>query len=247
MYAIMMKPHTHAAFDADLERIRMNVLALGGRVEEAIMLASQALEARDEELAAQVVRDDRIIDGLEEEINNQVVRLLALRQPQANDLRAVVAVMKMAGELERLGDYAKNMGKRLPVILSGPAIEGAGASLRRQARLVGQMLKGMLDAFARGDVALAEDIIARDVEVDNMTNALFREFITHMMEDPRNITPCLHYIFIAKNIERMGDLVTDGAEQVIYTATGQHPGERVKGISTATVSVSSDPDEEGEG
>ncbi|MCC5988730.1 MAG: phosphate signaling complex protein PhoU [Pararhodobacter sp.] len=238
----MSKPHTHSAFDADLEKIRMNVLALGGRVEEAIMRASQALESRDEDLAAQVVRDDRIIDALEEEINAQVVRLLALRQPQADDLRSTVAVMKMTGELERLGDYAKNMAKRLPVILSGPAIENAGAALRRQARQVGQMLKDMLDAFARGDVALAEDVIARDVEIDNMTNALFREFITHMMEDPRNITPCLHYIFIAKNIERMGDLVTDGAEQVIYSATGRRPGERVKGISTATVAVAPDDD-----
>ena len=236
----MMKPHTHSAFDADLGKIRMNVLALGGRVEEAIMRASQALETRDAELAAQVVRDDRRIDALEEEINAQVVRLMALRQPQADDLRSAVAVMKMTGELERLGDYAKNMGKRLPVILSGPAIEGAGAALRRQARAVGQMLKDMLDSFARADVALAEDVIARDVEIDNMTNALFREFITHMMEDPRNITPCLHYIFIAKNIERMGDLVTDGAEQVVYSATGERPGLRVKGISTASVAVTPD-------
>lgn len=243
----MSKPHTHSAFDADLEKIRMNVLALGGRVEEAIMRASQALENRDEDLAAQVVRDDRIIDALEEEINTQVVRLLALRQPQADDLRSTVAVIKMTGELERLGDYAKNMAKRLPVILSGPSIENAGAALRRQARQVGQMLKDMLDAFARSNVALAEDVIARDVEIDNMTNALFREFITHMMEDPRNITPCLHYIFIAKNIERMGDLVTDGAEQVIYSATGQRPGERVKGVSTATVAVAPDSSTPGKG
>ncbi len=240
----MMKPHTHSVFDQDLERIRMNVLTLGGRVEEAILLASQALEDRDEDLAARVVRDDKIIDALEEDINNQVVRLLALRQPQADDLRATVAVMKMTGELERLGDYAKNMAKRVPVLIASPAIEGAGAALRRQARQVRQMLKDMLDAFSRGDVELAEDVIARDVEVDNMTNALFREFITRMMEDPRSITPCLHYIFIAKNIERMGDLVTDGAEQVMFSVTGERPGERVKGVSTATVDLGVAQDED---
>jgi hypothetical protein len=114
-------------------------------------------------------------------------------------------------------------------------IDGAAGALRRQARLVGQMLKDMLDAFARMDAALARDVITRDVEVDDMTNALFREFITHMMEDPRNITPCLHYVFIAKNIERMGDLVTHGAEHVIFVTEGKLAEARVKGHSTATI------------
>ena len=236
----MSKPHTLSAFDDDLEKVRMSVLTLGGRVEEAILLAAQALEKRDEDLAAQVVRDDEIIDGLEEDINQQVVRLLALRQPQAADLRAVIAVMKMAGELERLGDYAKNMAKRVPVLIRGTSVEGAGAALRRQARQAGQMLKDMLDAFARLDTELAQDVIARDAELDNMTNALFREFITHMMEDPRKITACLHYIFIAKNVERMGDLVTEGAEQIVFVATGAAPGARVKGLSTSGLSASPD-------
>jgi phosphate transport system protein len=232
-----MKPHTLSAFDRDLESISLNVLTMGGHVEAAIMNAARALESRDEDLAAQVVQGDKVIDAAEEEINNQVVRLLALRQPHADDLRAAVAVMKMAGELERLGDYAKNMGKRVPVLITAPMIEGAAGALRRQARLVGQMLKDMLDAFARRDAELARDVITRDVEVDDMTNALFREFITHMMEDPRNITPCLHYIFIAKNIERMGDLVTHGAEQVIFVTEGRHAELREKGHSTATIAA----------
>ncbi|MFU8899531.1 phosphate transport system protein [Roseinatronobacter thiooxidans] len=232
-----MKPHTLSAFDRDLESISLNVLTMGGHVEAAIMNAARALESRDEDLAAQVVQGDKVIDAAEEEINNQVVRLLALRQPHADDLRAAVAVMKMAGELERLGDYAKNMGKRVPVLITAPMIEGAAGALRRQARLVGQMLKDMLDAFARRDAELARDVISRDVEVDDMTNALFREFITHMMEDPRNITPCLHYIFIAKNIERMGDLVTHGAEQVIFVTEGRHAELREKGHSTATIAA----------
>jgi len=116
-------------------------------------------------------------------------------------------------------------------------IEGAAGALRRQARLVGQMLKDMLDALARLDAALARDVVARDVEVDDMTNALFREFITHMMEDPRNITTSLHYLFIAKNLERMGDLVTHGAEHVIFVAEGRLAEPRTKGHSTATIAV----------
>lgn len=232
-----MKPHTVSAFDRDLEDIRMAVLSMGGHVETAILNAARALENRDEDLAATVVQADRVIDRAEEDINASVVRLLALRQPQADDLRGAVAVMKMAGDLERLGDYAKNMSKRVPVLIHAPVIEGAGSSLRRQARLVGQMLKDMLDAFARMDTDLARHVIASDVEVDDMTNALFREFITHMMEDPRNITPCLHYVFIAKNIERMGDLVTHGAEGVIFAAEGKVAEDRVKGHSTATIAA----------
>ena len=230
-----MKPHTLSAFDRDLESIRLSVLTMGGHVETAIINAAKALESRDEDLAAQVVQGDKVIDAAEEDINAQVVRLLALRQPQADDLRSAVAVMKMAGELERLGDYAKNMAKRVPVLISATVIEGAAGALRRQSRLVGQMLKDMLDAFARMDTDLARDVISRDIEVDDMTNALFREFITHMMEDPRNITPSLHYVFIAKNIERMGDLVTHGAEHVIFVAEGKQAEARQKGHSTATI------------
>lgn len=232
-----MKPHTLSAFDRDLDAIRLSVLTMGGHVETAILNAARALDTRDEDLAAQVVQGDKTIDTAEEDINTQVVRLLALRQPQADDLRAAVAVMKMAGELERLGDYAKNMAKRVPVLIQSPVINGADRALRRQARMVGQMLKDMLDSYARMDTNLARDVITRDIEVDDMTNALFREFITHMMEDPRNITPCLHYIFIAKNIERMGDLVTHGAEQVIFVAEGKHAEAREKGHSTATIAA----------
>jgi len=235
-----MHPHIASAFDKDLAAINLSVLQMGGQVEAAIIDAARALEARDEELAMTVVKGDKAIDAAEENINNQVVRLLALRQPQAGDLRTAVAVMKTAGDLERLGDYAKNMAKRVPVLASSPMIEGAAGALRRQARLVGQMLTDMLDAFARGDSELARDVIARDVEVDDMTNALFREFITHMMEDPRNITPCLHYVFIAKNIERMGDLVTHGAENIIFVTEGKTGIERDKGLSTATIDTPRD-------
>ena len=230
-----MRTHINAAFDSDLQQIRENIMALGGRVEEALSLAARALDERDEELAKSVVKADKEIDAMEEEINQQVVRLLALRQPAARDLRAVIAVMKMAADLERLADYAKNMAKRVGALSEAQQIDGAGAALRRQTRMVGQMLSDMLTAFSTNDVALAEDVIVRDVEVDQMTNALFREYITHMMEDPRNISACLHYTFIAKNIERMGDLVTASAEHVVFLATGQRVVDRVKGSSTATL------------
>ena len=232
-----MRTHINAAFDGDLERIRETVMALGGRVEEALALAAKALEERDEDAARGVIEGDKAIDAMEEDVNQQVVRLLALRQPQAGDLRAVIAVMKIAADLERLGDYAKNMAKRVGALTDAQQIPGAGAALRRQSRQVGQMLADMLNAFASLDTAMAEDVIARDVEVDQMTNALFREFITHMMEDPRNISACLHYTFIAKNIERMGDLVTASAEQVYFLANGKRPGARTKGASTATLDI----------
>jgi phosphate transport system protein len=230
-----MKPHTLSAFDRDLDQIRASILRMGDMVLTALHAASRALETRDAVMAAQVVDADRQIDAAEEDLNNQVVRLLALRQPQANDLRAAVAVMKIASDLERLGDYAKNMAKRVPVLATSTSIDGAASGVRRQAKLVGQMLTDMLRAFAERDVTLARDVISRDIEVDAMTNALFREFITHMMEDPRNITPCLHYVFIAKNIERMGDLVTHGAEYVIFVSEGKLAEPREKGQSTATL------------
>jgi len=231
----MRTPHIVSTFDEDLDRLQTMLLSMGGLVEEAIGLASKALDTRDDELAGEVVRNDARIDRLEDDINAFVVRVLALRQPQAGDLRAVITVMKMAGDLERLGDYAKNMAKRVPVLAQADVIEGATASVRRQAKMVRLMLKDALDAFARDDIDLARDVILRDIEVDQMTNALFREFLTHMMEDPRNITACMHFLFIAKNLERMGDHVTEICEQVIYLDTGEPPEDRPKGSSTATV------------
>ena len=233
----MNSPHTLSAFDDELQKVGELLLTMGGRVEQAISLAAQALAQRDDEAAAEVVEADKIIDALENDINHSVVRTLARFQPQADDLRLVIAVMKMASDLERLGDYAKNMAKRVPMLSAAPPVEGAGSAIQRQARQVALMLKDALDAFARRDAALAEDVIARDVEIDQMTNALFREYITHMMEDPRNITSCLHYTFIAKNVERMGDLVTNAAEHVVFIARGERPGPRPKGDSTATMEL----------
>jgi phosphate transport system protein len=181
------------------------------------------LKNRDGELAAQVRAADKAIDALEELINEESARVIALRAPTAIDLRVILSVIKIAGNLERIGDYAKNMAKRNTVLLEMAQVEGARGALRRMAREVQLMLKDALDAYIQRDVELAQDILERDRDIDQMYNALFREFLTFMMEDPRYITPCMHLHFIAKNTERMGDHVTSIAEQVIYLVTGQMP------------------------
>lgn len=232
--------HISSAYDRELEEIQTLMMKMGGLVEAAILDASACLEARDIEQAEIVRAADKKIDALEEEINDATARVIALRAPVSRDLRALLAVLKIAANLERVGDYAKNMAKRTFVLAEMPRINGADASLRRMAKEVQSMLNSALDAYIRNDAELAEAVRARDLDVDQMYNALFREFLTFMMEDPRSITPCMHLHFIAKNTERMGDHVTSIAEQVIYLVTGEYPEEsRPKGDVTSTdVSVS---------
>ena len=231
----MQDTHIASAFDRDLEGIQAHIMKMGGMVEEAIISAAQSLEDRDEELAEKVRGRDKAIDALEEQINQEVALLIALRAPTAIDLRLVLSVLKVSGNLERIGDYAKNMAKRTTVLAGMATVNGSTAALRRMAREVERMLKDALDAYIRRDADLALDVVRRDHEVDQMYNALFREFLTFMMEDPRNITPCMHLHFIAKNTERMGDHVTSIAEQVVYLVTGEMPDEaRLKGDQTST-------------
>ncbi|MBA4492131.1 phosphate signaling complex protein PhoU [Paracoccus sp. S1E-3] len=219
------KPHIASAFDRDLETIQALVVRMGGMVERAIADAATALETFDDELAEDVRRRDREIDALDAQVNEEAARLIALRAPAATDLRLVLTVIKISAALERVGDYAKNMAKRSHVLATLPVIDGAGMALRRMAMTVDRMLKDALDSYIQRDAVLANDVRDRDLEVDQMYNALFREFLTYMMEDARNITPCMHLHFIAKNIERMGDHATAIAEQVIYLVTGTLPGE----------------------
>ena len=223
-------PHIARAFDRDLEAVQALVLRMGGLVEAALSDAADALESRDDALADKVRQGDRAIDGLEEQVQAECARLIAIRAPAAIDLRTVLSVMKIAASLERCGDYAKNLAKRSLVLSQMTPIEGAAGSIRRMARLVSMLLKNALDAYIARDAVLAEEVRQQDLDVDQMYTALFREFLTHMMEDPRNITACMHLHFIAKNIERVGDHATAIAEQVIYLATGSMPGEaRPKG------------------
>ncbi|MCL4186436.1 MAG: phosphate signaling complex protein PhoU [Rhodobacteraceae bacterium] len=216
-------PHIQTAFDRDLEALQALIMKMGGLVESAMAGAARALEARDEELAAQVRAADTQVDLLERQIHQDCARIIALRGPTATDLRTVLSVMKTAGDLERIGDYAKNIAKRVAVLAQMPQVGNSAGTLRRMMRAVELMLKDALDAFTRRDVELARHVRASDEEVDQIYNTLFRAFLTHMMEDPRAITAFMHLHFIAKNIERMGDHVTNIAEQVIYLATGTLP------------------------
>ena len=222
--------HIASAFDRDLEGVQALVLRMGGLVESALAAAADALELGDASLARKVMGEDAVIDLLEEQVNSECARLIAIRAPTASDLRTVLAVMKIASSQERCGDYAKNLAKRSVVLTQMRPIPGAAGSVRRMARLVGLLLQEALDAFIARDVLAAISVRERDIEVDQMYSSLFREFLTYMLEDPANITACMHLHFIAKNIERVGDHATTIAEQVIYLSTGALPGlERVKG------------------
>jgi len=226
--------HISSAFDRDLEAIQALVMKMGGMVEASIRDASQSLVDRDEALAEKVRAADKQVDALEERINEEAARVIALRAPTATDLRTVLSVLKISANLERCGDYAKNLAKRTGVLVQLNPVDSTAVSIRRMAREVEQMLKDALDAYLQRDAEKAEAVRQHDLEVDQMYNALFREFLTFMMEDPRNITACMHLHFIAKNIERMGDHVTSIAEQVIYLVSGQMPEEsRPKVDSTA--------------
>ena len=233
----MSQHHITSAFDRDLEAIQGRIMRMGGMVEEAIQQAALSLETRDETRAEEVRRADKAIDAMEEQINTEVARLIALRAPTAIDLRLALAVLKISSNLERIGDYAKNMAKRTGVLVELDEVEGAHSSLRRMAESVKGMLKDALDSYIRRDADLAMDVIARDREIDQMYNALFREFLTFMMEDARRITPCMHLHFIAKNTERMGDHVTSIAEQVVYLVTGAMPEEAREKADQTSIST----------
>lgn len=233
----MQETHIASAFDRDLETIQAQIMRMGGLVEAAIMDSARSLETRDEELAEQVRANDKAIDALEDLINEETARVIAMRAPTASDLRLILSVTKISGNLERIGDYAKNLAKRTSVLAQVPPVNGSASALRRMAREVELMLKDALDAYIQRDVELASDVIQRDHEVDQMYNALFREFLTFMMEDARSITPCMHLHFIAKNIERMGDHVTAIAEQVIYLVTGERLDETRPKADTTSVTL----------
>jgi len=217
--------HIVTSFDRDLEAIQANIMRMGGLVEDAIAKSAKALDVRDPDLAREVRDSDVAIDLLDEQINEEAARIIAQRQPTASDLRLVLSIFRISSNLERIGDYAKNIAKRSEAIMDHPPVNGTGASLRRMARQVELMLKDVLDSYIQRDADMALDVRDRDLEVDQMYSALFREYLTFMMEDPRNITTCMHLHFMAKNIERMGDHATSIAEQVIYMVTGEMPDE----------------------
>ena len=232
----MVEKHIVSAFDEDIENIQSTLMKMGGLVEKSLFDASEALVKSDLNLAKLVRENDRTIDEMEEEINAQTARLIALRSPIATDLRDALSFIKIASNLERIGDYGKNMAKRSLVMKPSSINEQGCRSLKRMTKDVIVMMNNGLDAYIRKDVALAESVILQDQDIDQHYNALFREFLTFMMENPKNITTCMHLHFIAKNIERVGDHITSIAEQAIYVATGEYPSDdRPKVDATADI------------
>ena len=224
----MATGHTLKAFDEDLDQLRGLIAEMGGRAEEAIAQSMQALVRRDTEAARQVVEADKRIDLLEAEIERQAVQIIALRAPMADDLRDVVAALKIAGVVERIGDYAKNIAKRVHVIEQSPNIEPLSL-LPEMGRIAGEMVHNVLDAYAARDPEKAVAVCERDRALDDFYNSIFRTLLTFMMEDTHNITPATHLLFIAKNLERIGDHATNVAEMVYFAATGRHLTERTRG------------------
>lgn len=213
--------HTVKSYDSDLTELDNAISRMGGLAESLLSRSAEALVKRDQALATEIINDDRKVDALETEINQEVNRILALRQPMADDLRAVITALKTSSDLERIGDLSKNIAKRT-ITLSNSTPIGAVHTIARMTSLVQSMVHNVLDAYLERDQRKAIDIRQQDEVVDQLHTSLFRELLTYMMEDPRNITPCTHLLFIAKNIERAGDHATNIAENVHYLVTGEH-------------------------
>lgn len=213
-------PHTVKAFDEDISRLNQTIARMGGLAETQLSAAVQAMLNNDEALAEQVISADDKIDGAEDNINEQVVRLLALRQPVADDLRLIMSSLKVASALERIADHAVSTAYRVSILHQAGPIP-AVKTVARLGWLVIDLLKDGLDAYMTRDPERALRVWQRDVEVDDLYSSLFRELLTYMMEDPRHIAPCTHLMFIAKNLERVGDHATTLAETVWFVVHGK--------------------------
>jgi phosphate transport system protein len=214
-----MADHIIKSYDEELQRLNKIIVEMGGLAETQIADATQAVVERDSDLAAMVVEGDAKVDQLERELDNLGIRLLALRQPMARDLREIFVALKIASDLERICDYAANIAKRSIALAQTPPIQPAH-SLPRMTRLALALIKDVIDAYVERDAAKAYAAWMRDEELDEMYASLFRVFLTYMMEDPRNISACTHLLFMAKNIERIGDHATNIAENVYYLVHG---------------------------
>jgi len=234
--------HTVKSFDEELTRLSQMVAQMGGLAEAQLQAAIEALMARDAEQAGRVVQADAKIDQLERQISTQTIRMLALRQPMAQDLREIVAALKISSDIERIGDYAANVAKRAVALTQSPPMRPVGG-VARMGRLVQQIIKDTLDAFSAKDADKAVAAWKRDQEVDDMYNSIFREMLTYMMEDPRNIGPSTHLMFIAKNIERIGDHATNIAEIVHFLVRGEEIAEVRPKSDRTSFAVVSPPEE----
>ena len=223
-----MTEHTVKAFDADIGQLRGLISQMGGMAEDAIAQAMKALQRNDAARAARVRADDKAIDAIEAEVERLAVRIIALRAPMANDLREVVAALKIAAVVERIGDYAKNIAKRVPLIESEQRIEPV-LVLPAMARMASDMVREALDAFAARDAEAAVRVCESDSALDDFYDSIFRTLVTYMVENPKTISQVAHLLFVAKNLERIGDHATNVAEMVYFAATGQQMAERERG------------------
>ena len=216
----MPSEHTVKSFDEQLKYLKQLLVQMGGLAEAELESAVQALVRRDVDLAQRTIGSDARLDEIEHEIMALSVKVLALRQPMATDLREIVSALKISSDLERMGDYAANVAKRAIALNQLPVVRPAG-SIPRMARLVQTIIKDVLDAYVERDPERALEAWRRDEEVDEMYTSIFRELLTYMMEDARNITSCTHLLFVAKNIERIGDHATNIAETIHYLVLGK--------------------------
>jgi phosphate transport system protein len=228
-------PHIVTAFDTDLQRLQSKISEMGGLAEELLSHALEAVQRRDSDLASAVVQRDKALDRMEADLEQLAIRTLALRQPVAQDLRETIAALKIASTLERIGDLSKNIARRAQFLSRNQPIRLAAPVVRMGRQTLVQLTE-VLDAYTARDTALAVSVWRRDVEIDEIYNSLFRELITYMMEDSRTITMCSQLMFVAKNLERIGDHTTFIAEMAYYVVEGERLGdERPKGDPVDTM------------
>ena len=221
--------HTVKSYALELNRLREMVTTMGGMVERQLALSAAAVVQQNESAAAQAIELDPAVDAMEREIEKTIVSMIALRQPVADDLRHVIGTLKAVGDFERIGDYAANVAKR-SLVLKQFALPFSLSGLGQMVRMVQENLKLVIDAVGEADAVKAEQVWRSDNQIDNLYDTLFRELVTYMMEDARAITPCTHLLFIAKNLERIGDHATNIAENILYAVTGLSlPEPRPKG------------------
>ncbi len=234
----MQSVHIVSAYDEELKYLSKRIAAMGGHAERMVEQAIAALVNADPGLAQKVIRDDAVLDEGQREIDDKAIIIIARRQPMATDLREIIGAIRISADLERVGDLGKNVAKRVVAVIEGRQPPSLFRGLEALADLALTQLKEVLDVYASRSVEKIGFVRDRDDQIDAMYTSLFRELLTYMMEDPRNITPCTHLLFCAKNIERIGDHATNIAETIYHIVTGeQMPAERPKGDKTDRVTA----------
>jgi phosphate transport system protein len=234
----MQSVHIVSAYDEELKYLSKRIAAMGGHAERMVEQAIAALVNADPGLAQKVIRDDAVLDEGQREIDDKAIIIIAKRQPMATDLREIVGAIRISADLERVGDLGKNVAKRVVAVIEGRQPTSLFRGIEALADLALTQLKEVLDVYASRSVEKIGFVRDRDDQIDAVYTSLFRELLTYMMEDPRNITPCTHLLFCAKNIERIGDHATNIAETIYYIVTGdQMPAERPKGDKTDRIVI----------